>query len=92
MKLSIQKWGNSAAVRLPAALLDQLGIAAGDQLEVEIRPDGLMLKRARPRYLLAELLAQCDARLPTAEDMEGWEDASAAGKEAQGGSNPCRNA
>lgn len=82
MKLSIQKWGNSAAVRLPAALLDHLGIAAGDQLEVDIRPDGLMLKPARPRYSLAELLAQCDAGSPMAEHMENWEGASAAGKEA----------
>ena len=82
MKLSIQKWGNSAAVRLPAALLDHLGIAAGDQLEVDIRPDGLMLKPTRPRYSLAELLAQCDAGLPAAEGMEHWEGAPAAGKEA----------
>lgn len=72
MKLSIQKWGNSAAVRLPAALLEHLGIATGDQLDVHIRPDGLMLKPARPRYSLAELLAQCDAGLPTAEGMEYW--------------------
>jgi antitoxin ChpS len=68
MKLTIQNWGNSAAVRLPAALLKHLGVTAGDQLEVDIRPDGLMLKPARPQYLLAELLAQCDAGAPTPED------------------------
>jgi antitoxin ChpS len=82
MKLSIQKWGNSAAVRLPAALLEHLGIAAGDQLEVDIRPDGLMLKTARPHYSLAELLAQCDAGVPAAEDMAIWDRTNPAGKEA----------
>jgi antitoxin ChpS len=82
MKLSIQKWGNSAAVRLPAALLEHLGISAGDQLEVDIRPDGLILKPAKPHYSLAELLAQCDAGAPAAKDMEIWDRSSTAGKEA----------
>lgn len=82
MKLSIQKWGNSAAVRLPAALLDHLGIAAGDQLDVDIRPDGLMLKPAKPRYSLAELLAQCEAGAPMAHDVETWDRTTPAGKEA----------
>jgi len=81
MKLKIQNWGNSAAVRLPAALLEHLGIAAGGQLEVDIRPDGLMLKPARPHYSLAELLAQCDAGAPTAEDLVVWDRTIPAGKE-----------
>lgn len=29
MELSIQKWGNSAAVRLPATLSSQLGVSLG---------------------------------------------------------------
>lgn len=82
MKLSVQKWGNSAAVRLPAALLDHLGIAAGDQLDVDIRPDGLVLRPAKPRYSLAELLAQCDAGAPIPQDVETWDGISPAGKEA----------
>jgi len=82
MKLSIQKWGNSAAVRLPAALLEHLGITAGDQFEVDIRPDGLMLKPARPHYSLAELLAQCDASMPVTQDMADWDHTPSAGKEA----------
>ncbi len=43
MELSIQKWGNSAAVRLPTALLDQLKLVLGDKLSVDIRPEGVML-------------------------------------------------
>jgi antitoxin component of MazEF toxin-antitoxin module len=44
MKLKIQKWGNSAAIRLPAALLAQLGVSPGASLEGEFRGNQLVLK------------------------------------------------
>lgn len=38
MQITVRKWGNSAAVRIPAALLDAAGIAV-DQ-PVELREEG----------------------------------------------------
>ena len=32
--MQISKWGNSLAVRLPKALVDQLGLKEGDELHV----------------------------------------------------------
>jgi antitoxin MazE len=32
--MQVSKWGNSLAVRLPKALVDQLGLKEGDDLEV----------------------------------------------------------
>jgi antitoxin MazE len=32
--MQVSKWGNSLAVRLPKALVDQLGLKAGDELNV----------------------------------------------------------
>ena len=32
--MQVSKWGNSLAVRLPKALVKQLGLAAGDELTV----------------------------------------------------------
>ena len=32
--MQISRWGNSLAVRLPKALVEKLGLAAGDDLEV----------------------------------------------------------
>jgi antitoxin ChpS len=74
MELEILKWRNSAAVRLPATLLEQLNVASGDKLIVEMRKDGLMLKPARHKYTLNDLVAQCDpdAAMPT--DLAGWHD------------------
>ena len=32
--MQVSKWGNSLAVRLPKALVDELGLKEGDELEV----------------------------------------------------------
>jgi antitoxin MazE len=32
--MQVSKWGNSLAVRLPKALIDQLGLKEGDELNV----------------------------------------------------------
>ncbi|WP_454726407.1 MULTISPECIES: AbrB/MazE/SpoVT family DNA-binding domain-containing protein [Cupriavidus] len=82
MELSIQKWGNSAAVRLPAALLEQLKLMLGDKLTVDLRPEGILLKPARPRYVLAELVAQCDPDAPMPAELAAWHHAGSAGHEA----------
>jgi len=42
MRLQIGKWGNSLAVRLPAALLQKIFLKEGDTLEAEIEPDGTL--------------------------------------------------
>jgi antitoxin MazE len=42
MRLQIGKWGNSLAVRLPAALLQKLFLKEGDTLEATIEPDGTL--------------------------------------------------
>jgi antitoxin ChpS len=82
MELSIQKWGNSAAVRLPATLLTQMKLAFGDKLAVEVRPEGIMLIPARRAYALAELLAQCDAKAPMPADLAAWSELRPVGREA----------
>jgi antitoxin MazE len=33
-KIQVSRWGNSLAVRLPKALVDQLGLKEGDELSV----------------------------------------------------------
>jgi antitoxin MazE len=38
--MKVSKWGNSLAVRLPKALVDELGVKEGDQLNVVAARDG----------------------------------------------------
>lgn len=82
MELSVQKWGNSAAVRLPTELLGLLKVTLGDKLSVNVQPDGVLLKAARPSYSLAELVAQCDPSAPEPSDMAAWSRVQSVGREA----------
>lgn len=77
MKLNIQKWGNSAAIRLPAAMLTQIGATIGDAVEV----DPKAFHVAKPKYKLSDLLAQCDKNAPVAADMTPWENITPVGTE-----------
>lgn len=77
MKLNIQKWGNSAAIRLPATMLTQIGASIGDAVEV----DPKAFHVAKPKYKLADLLAQCDENVQAPLDMSSWEVSSPVGAE-----------
>ena len=55
--VQVAKWGNSLAIRLPAAVVEALGLKAGDEIEIEVagaRSFGIR-KRATGRELLASL-------------------------------------
>lgn len=81
MKLNIQKWGNSAAVRLPASMLAQLGVRVGDSFEVDVSKDAATLRVAKPKYKLADLIAQCDPSAAPPADLAAWENAAPVGRE-----------
>lgn len=82
MELKILKWGNSAAIRLPAMLLDQINASIGTSFAVDVRPDGVMLVPARRKYALDELIARCDPKAPMPSDLSAWGDVKPVGREA----------
>lgn len=53
----VTKWGNSLAVRLPAAVVEVLGLKEGDDIEIEVADSHAfgVRKRPAPRELLARL-------------------------------------
>ena len=81
MKLSIVKWGNSAAVRLPAPMLAQLGAKIGDTFEADVSGEELVLRAAKPHYTLQELMAQCDLEAAPPKDLAEWAEMPAVGRE-----------
>jgi antitoxin MazE len=60
MKVTIAKWGNSKAVRLPKALTDAPGFEEGSQLELTVEKDGFRLSRPAKttKDLLSEMIAE----------------------------------
>lgn len=83
MDVKIQQWGNSAALRVPSTVLKQMGISLGDTLSMDITEVGLLLKpvQKKPRYTLAELIAQCDPSAPESADMADWQATTPVGRE-----------
>jgi antitoxin MazE len=52
----LDRWGNSLGVRLPKSVADALGLREGDRVSVELVDASVVIKRAKPRYTLSELL------------------------------------
>lgn len=67
--MQISKWGNSLAVRLPAKLVEALGLKKGDEIEiVQASPERLEIERKMDREAafekLRELREKYAGRLP----------------------------
>ena len=62
----VSKWGNSLAVRLPKALVDQLGLKEGDELNVVAAKDATIEVETREqrRQRALDELAQLNWTLP----------------------------
>jgi len=58
MRSEIAKWGNSLALRLPKSLAADAGFAEGTPVELSAQNGKLIIALARPKYRLADLLAQ----------------------------------
>ena len=57
MKIEVQKWGNSAAIRLPATLLREVGMELGQAVDIS-HVDGKLILAPQTNYSLDALLAQ----------------------------------
>ena len=56
MNATIQKWGNSLALRIPQAVARQIRVEEGDAVQLRVDADGLNVRPARPRYRLSDLV------------------------------------
>lgn len=58
MQVEIQKWGNSGAIRLPAAIMKQINVTLGDQLDLKTEDGKIVLVPAPHEYRLDDLVAR----------------------------------
>jgi len=59
--LTVQQWGNSLAVRIPAAVARSARFVVGQPVELTLADDGVVVRRlGRPRLTLAQKLAAFD--------------------------------
>jgi len=62
MKSQVKKWGNSAAVRIPAPVLEEAGLRLDQTVDIR-EEDGRVVIVAQPvaRYDIGELIKRIDA-------------------------------
>lgn len=61
MKVTVAKWGNSVAVRLPKGVSEELGLKAGKQLDLTVEHGEIRLRGAKgksSKQLLADMVAE----------------------------------
>jgi antitoxin ChpS len=79
---NLRKVGGSVMLAVPPALLDLLHLKAGEAVGVAVDGKRLIVEASpRPRYTLAELLAESDYPEAIPPEDREWLDAPAVGKE-----------
>jgi antitoxin MazE len=59
MRVQVKKWGNSAAVRIPASVLEAVDLRVDQTVEINERNGRIVIEKAKtPAYNLDEMLAQ----------------------------------
>jgi antitoxin MazE len=58
MNMHIRKWGNSAAVRIPAATLDAAGLKPDDPVEVREENGRIVIEPIKPQQVTLEWLLE----------------------------------
>lgn len=84
MRTEIKKWGNSAALRLPAATLAKAGLEVNSPVEIKAVEGKLVVSAMEvPHYSIDELLAQCPPKkMVLSKEDRQWLESEPVGKEA----------
>ncbi len=78
MYTTIQKWGNSQAVRLPKALLEMAEIKENDKVEIKVQDGNLVIVPVKKHKTMAERIAEykgdytcseCDTGKPVGKEV-----------------------
>jgi antitoxin MazE len=75
MRVQISKWGNSAGIRLPKAITDELGLKIGQEMELIVEGHEARLRpvKAFPVYRIEDLVAEMKRLGPENEPpLEDW--------------------
>jgi antitoxin ChpS len=81
MEVTLRKYGNSTVAVLPPAVLRDLGLSVGQIMTLNTTNRGQIVLTKKPKYVLAELVAQCDPKAPPPADLALWDSAKPVGQE-----------
>lgn len=79
---NLRKVGGSVMLAVPPALLDILHLQIGATVGIAIEGERLVIQaQNRPKYILEELLAQCDETIEISTEEREWLDMKPVGAE-----------
>jgi antitoxin ChpS len=79
---NLRKVGGSVMLAVPPALLQLLDLQPGGKVVIGVENGRLVIEpRTRPRYTLAELLAQCDPKARRTREEREWLSSKPVGRE-----------
>ena len=79
MLQTLRKAGGSLVMTVPKSFIEQNGLSEGSQVELHLHGKKMTVEAlARPRYKLADLMAEMPKGLPR---VEGWDEMSPVGLE-----------
>lgn len=81
MEVVLKKMGNSTALVMPPPVLRDLGIGVGQHLTLDTTADGRIVLTPKRKYVLADMIAQCDLAAAPPADLELWDAARPVGQE-----------
>jgi len=82
MEVILRKYGNSTVVVLPPSVLKDLGLTAGQAMSLNTNDQHQIVLSRKRKYVLADMIAQCNPRAPPPADLALWESAKPVGREA----------
>jgi antitoxin MazE len=63
--MQVEKWGNSLAVRLPVAVIDELGLKEGDDIQITVKArDKIEVEKKPGVEVLLATLNKYSGRIP----------------------------
>jgi antitoxin ChpS len=81
MRVKLRRGRGTAVLAIPRMMLEELHLTPDASVELSIHAGSLVVRPARRRYSLEELLAQCDPDAAPAKAEREWVDAPAVGDE-----------
>jgi antitoxin ChpS len=79
---TLRSVGGSVMLTIPKAALDMLGLGVNDKVSLHIDAGRLLVEaKSRPKYTLADLIAQCDPNAEASDVIGKWDAAEPVGRE-----------
>ena len=84
MHMTIKKWGNSLATRIPKAVVESIDLRLDQEIDIEAVNGKIVITpiKEKKEYRLEELLSQCPSgNMNLTKEDEEWLNAEPVGKE-----------